>query len=406
MSKPSPQASGPILIVDDNEDFRESLAEALASRAHAVIEARSGEEALELMDLVAPAVILIDERMPGLAGSQVIRRLRERGCRIPAIIMTATESARDVARDAGTPFWLKKPIDLDAVEAMVARVSGVKDPASETEQLRAIRELLEADCGASVTDPVVQLKRLIERKQELEAGNDDHARSSLTAMTLASLVAHELRSPLATLQLKLDRLVTLGDGLSDPQLDMIARARGVIRQADKLIEGAMTYAAIEAGRLAPTSQLVDPYDLIEDLIALSSQHARRIGVALRVERRSARPKTRSDPRILRVALANLLDNAVKFSRNHGATVDVALHTDGRELRIAVRDTGPGISEENRARVFRIFDRIEDLAHQPIEGFGLGLAIVPRLMATLGGRLELESTPGEGSCFTLVLPVET
>ena len=89
-----------MVIIDDSVDFREALAEALGARSFLTVEAGSGEEGMAVVELVRPDVILIDERMPGLRGSEVIRELRGQGCKIPMVLMTGGESAAELARNA------------------------------------------------------------------------------------------------------------------------------------------------------------------------------------------------------------------------------------------------------------------------------------------------------------------
>lgn len=407
-SKVSPEASlgGPpnVLIVDDSADFREALAEALEARAYLAVEASSGDEALSLVELIRFDVILMDERMPGSRGSEVLRELRARGHALPVVMMTAGGSARAVAESAQTPFWVDKPADIDTVERVLEVALRGGSATTPEAELAEIVRLLERESGQPVGDAVEATRRLIEakRRAEAELRDEEGERTSLTSLTLASMVAHELRSPLAALQLQIDRLSRLDAGLGERQLGVVERCRAIILQTEKLIEGAMTYASIEAGATQVSSRVVDLRALVEEVVAVRRRGAERIGVSFRIEP-SGPVEGYSDPRILRVAVANLVDNAVKFSR--GGAVTLSLSRQENQARVAVRDSGPGIDEASRARVFRAFQRLEELAEGPIEGFGLGLALVPRVISALGGRLELESEVGVGSCFTIVLPAD-
>ena len=253
--------------------------------------------------------------------------------------------------------------------------------------------------GIAVSDPVRATRALIDDKRRHERELDeDGQRSSLTSMTLASLVAHEIRSPLAALALQIDQLPLIDDGLGDGQLAVLQRCRAIIMQADKLIEGAMTHAAIEAAELSVASAWIDLHTFVEGIVSVRREAARGVCISFESDSESA---AFYDARLLRLVVTNLIDNAVKFSR--GGTVTVAVQSDPSQHTVAVRDTGPGIDEEHRARVFRAFHRLEELAEGPITGFGLGLAMVPRIVAAMGGRLELDSEVGVGSCFTVVMP---
>lgn len=102
-----------LLIVDDNSDFRSLLGEVLTLKGVAVLQAESGEHALSLIQDDVPDAVLLDHRMPGLNGAEVVGELRRRGVQVPVILMTAAESARGVAAMAGVTHWIGKPFELE-----------------------------------------------------------------------------------------------------------------------------------------------------------------------------------------------------------------------------------------------------------------------------------------------------
>ena len=110
----------------------------------------------------------------------------------------------------------------------------------------------------------------------------------------------------------------------------------------------------------------------------------------------------TEPRFLRLILANLVGNAIKYTP--AGEVEVAVESRGDGLRLEVRDSGPGISPDDQARVFEPFERGTGVSEQFVPGVGLGLAVVKDLAAAIGARVELRSAPGAGSTFTVVLPL--
>lgn len=112
-----------------------------------------------------------------------------------------------------------------------------------------------------------------------------------------------------------------------------------------------------------------------------------------------------DARRVEQILLNFLANAVKFTEQGRIRVSVDLVESARELRFRVEDTGCGIAAENLERIFQPFEQLQTGLGRPHEGTGLGLAICRRLADLLGGRIEVHSQPGQGSVFTLLLPVE-
>jgi two-component system sensor histidine kinase SenX3 len=109
-----------------------------------------------------------------------------------------------------------------------------------------------------------------------------------------------------------------------------------------------------------------------------------------------------DRELMEYALYNLITNAVKYSPA-GTQVRVGARRNGRDLELSVRDQGIGLSEEERGKLFRKFYRTEKAEKSGEMGTGLGLSIVQQIVARHGGRIDVASAPGQGSCFTIVLP---
>jgi two-component system phosphate regulon sensor histidine kinase PhoR len=148
---------------------------------------------------------------------------------------------------------------------------------------------------------------------------------------------------------------------------------------------------------------VDPREVIEDACQLMLPLAEEHQVSIAGELAEELPAVRVDRDELSRALTNLLSNAVKYNRPQGS-VTVAARRDGSYLRVDVADTGVGISPEGQQRLFQEFFREKNDATREITGTGLGLAIVKRIASFYHGKVEFESQLGEGSTFSLLLPV--
>lgn len=237
----------------------------------------------------------------------------------------------------------------------------------------------------------------------------EEARSSDAAKTsLLATLSHELRTPLAALEgygeLLEDQI--LGP-LSPEQRDVVTRLRTVGRHLGSLIEDILTYASLEADRLAVRDSEVRLGELADSLHPFLEPLAREKGIAFAIELETGLPLLRTDEARARQILLNLCQNAVKFTEHGSVTVRVSRgspNADGSAtVRFAVRDTGIGIAPHHLQRLFRPFSQIDDAGTGRHRGTGLGLYIARRLATRLGGRIEVVSRPGEGSTFTLVLP---
>jgi signal transduction histidine kinase len=217
-------------------------------------------------------------------------------------------------------------------------------------------------------------------------------------------ISHELRTPLTALtgygELLTDQVI---GPLSESQLDVLARMRAVTEHLASMIEEVLAYTSLEQGRevVRPTEFLAG--DLVVAAAAVVEPQGRRKHVAVITETSVQPIRMASDVDKARQVLVNLAGNAVKFTDT--GEVRLSVQQVGDEVRFSVRDTGIGISVEDVERLFQPFSQLETGPTRRYGGTGLGLYISRRLAAMLGGRIEVDSTPGHGSTFTMVLPLD-
>ncbi len=217
-----------------------------------------------------------------------------------------------------------------------------------------------------------------------------------------ALVSHELLTPVTAALLNCERLERDRTARLAPRhAEILSRMEGALGRLAATIR-----LLLEHARLESTSPLVrrDPFDLAALAAGVVEEVrpvAERKGLTARLALDAPVPPVRSDARLLRIVLANLAANAVKFTRAGSITVRVA-YRDGAH-RVAVEDTGPGIPPAERSRIFDGFEPLEPLANKHVPGMGLGLPLARRLAAALAARLELESSGAAGSTFVVTLP---
>jgi signal transduction histidine kinase/ActR/RegA family two-component response regulator len=217
---------------------------------------------------------------------------------------------------------------------------------------------------------------------------------------LIATVSHEIRTPLSGL-LGMGHLLA-GTGLSPEQknyLDGISQSGTALVQ---LVEDLLDFSTLSAGRfhLRPRKEAIRP--LIESVVELLSSRAHEKGIEIGSTVSPELPEILVfDPARFRQVLYNVIGNAVKFTEAGGVLVSASL--DGSALVVRVRDTGPGMDEAEMQRIFGEFEQGE-LTRAREGGVGLGLAISARIMAETGGSLSVESRLGDGSTFTVRLPV--
>ena len=230
-----------------------------------------------------------------------------------------------------------------------------------------------------------------------EAQGANEAKSNFLAT-----ISHELRTPLTALtgysELLADDI--LGP-LSKPQHEVIERMRGVTAQLTAMIDEVLTYASLDAGRERVRVAPADPSATLAAVAAVVAPLAQQKGLEFHVVARPGLPILHTDGEKVRQVLVNLAGNAVKFTER--GSVFVSAEAGEGEVRFHVRDTGMGIARDDQARLFHPFTQLDAGLTRRHGGTGLGLYISRRLAELLGGRIELESVPGNGSTFTLVVP---
>lgn len=215
-----------------------------------------------------------------------------------------------------------------------------------------------------------------------------------------SVVSHDLKNPMAAMLLGIQRLSRLVDGPKKPQAEqLLEKLERTIRGMNRLIEGLLDLARIEAGRLQldrrpepPTAVVARALEPLEPLLA-----EKRLRLDLQVP--ADLPVIPWDPDRIAQVLANLVGNAIKFTPE-GAAIRVLAARDPEGLRFTVEDDGPGIAPEV---LEHLFDRYWQPAGSQKRGHGLGLFIVRGIVEAHGGRVWTESTPGRGATFVFTIP---
>jgi signal transduction histidine kinase len=257
--------------------------------------------------------------------------------------------------------------------------------------VREISNRLRLNDQLAVDDLRMRASELAEAYQQL-------AEQELARREFLSNVAHELRTPLmvATGYLQmLQRGLVSGEQLT-AGIDTVARS---VQQIAALVNDILFLQEMDL--VLPEFQAVDMNEIAKVVTQRYAVKATERGVQLRFLPSSSLPAVSGDPRSLERALMALMDNAIKFSPM-GGDVEIDLAEKDEVVRVAVRDHGIGIPKDDQHRIFDRFYHLEKHEDNLFSGIGLGLAITNQVIKQHNGRLELDSEPGKGSTFTLVL----
>jgi signal transduction histidine kinase len=246
---------------------------------------------------------------------------------------------------------------------------------------------------------------LASHQRELEAKNRELAMLSDRKNELLGIAAHDIRSPLTVIEMYTSLLEDrLGERLDQEGLKFTAIIRRTGRRILALVDDLLDYTAIESGIVSLERKPLRLGPLVEEALESHTALARTKGIEVRLDPGDDLPTVNADPLRVGQALGNLVSNALKFSPR-GAIVTVRLHRRGSEAAISVSDEGPGIPAEEIPKIFAPFRRSTAKGTAGESSTGLGLAIVQKIAAAHGGRIEVESQPGSGSTFALLLPLD-
>jgi signal transduction histidine kinase len=370
------QASVRVLIAEDDFLVGAMIKGLVREIGYTVVgEATNGCEAVSMTESLRPDIILMDVEMPDLDGIEAARRISER-FPTPIIILTAYE-APDLFRQAqavGVMNYLVKPSNVRELE-------------------RAIKLAL------AQFDHVERLNRYVE---ELDARSATGDAEDLRAKILET-VSHELSTPITTIK----AYVELMQRYPERTQAYLNTLRDEAEHQAELMECILQLYRIRERKQRVHITPVPLGELVGSVILNFHDVAQQRGVALSHQTGESDPVALADAEQLQYAVGHLVENALLYTPQGGK---VAVSTrqasaDGEMWGVvAVRDTGIGISEEELPHLFKGFFRGRDVREQQISGLGLGLAIVKEIMECQGGRVAVESQIGEGSTFTLWLPL--
>jgi signal transduction histidine kinase len=230
------------------------------------------------------------------------------------------------------------------------------------------------------------------------------ARLSRLKSDFVANVSHELKTPLALIRLFAETL-ELGRVPTEDKAKQYYRVINKESQRlTQLINNILDFSRIEAGGKEYRFALVDIGRIVHDVIEAYRFHIEQQGFALEVHVEPELPQVEGDEEALSQAVLNLLNNAVKYSRDD-KHLRLEVRRDGQRVLVSVTDRGIGVGKDEQKKIFDKFYRGEDSLVHETKGSGLGLSLVKHILDAHGGSVEVESAPGRGSTFTLALPLK-
>lgn len=369
--------TGRILIADDEERNRRLLRDLLKRNGHTVHEAIDGESALAKVREVLPDVVLLDVMMPKIDGFDVCRQLRQapETATIPVLMVTVLKEREDRLRgiEAGADDFLSKPIDVDEVALKVRNAI----------RMKRLHDRVRED---------------LNKLQELEQLRDN----------LTHMIIHDMRSPLMAI---MGGIQILGDKVAETDEDrrFVNMASSAASELNEMVKSLLDVSRLESGEMPVNLGEYDLKAVAQAAVASNEAGAEFGGVRVDVSGEAA--PARFDKELIHRVFSNLIGNAIKFSPEGGA-IEIRVRTADSKARAEVQDSGPGIPERYREKIFEKFGQIEARRDKEKHSTGLGLTFCKLAVEAHGGKIGVESPAirqvaedaGRGSIFWFELPL--
>jgi len=362
-----------VLIIDDNPTNLGVIADYLDEYDFEIITARRGEEGIERAIYAQPDIILLDIMMPGIDGFETCSQLKanELTTHIPIIFMTALSGEADKVRgfDVGAVDYVTKPLQQREVVARLHTHLSIQ----------------------------TQAKQLQEQAQELQALNRSKDK-------FFSIVAHDLRGPFMPMLGNAELMHEMAEDLPRESLKDMSRDIYVSGQRIMdLLENLLQWSRIQLGSMKYDPELITLQQVVIKNIDLLTANAKEKNIKL-INQIDDELTVYADMNMLHTIVRNVTNNAIKFTPVDGQ-ITVSAYLNKQQIRIAVTDTGVGISPEDKEKLFKIDVHHSTFGTARETGTGLGLIMCKEMVEINGGEIWLESELGKGTTVNFTIPIK-
>jgi two-component system sensor histidine kinase/response regulator len=382
-----------ILVIDDIPENLQLLTGMLSAQGCKVRAFAEGTFALESARADPPDLILLDVRMPGMDGYTLCTHLKAdpQTREVPVIFISAYGDIADKVNGfrVGGVDYITKPFQAEEVLARVQTHIGLRVMHRELQQ--EIQRRRQAEEELHILNQ--QLREANRRLEETNASKD----------TFFSILAHDLRNPFTVL---LGLTEVLNEELEHYSKEKLKAALQRLHSSSKnvyaLLTNLLEWSRLERGLLTCNPHTFSVAEIVQRNIRLVSSQAQRKQIRVK-HHIPAETSVYADVKMIDTVIRNLLSNALKFT-DSGGTIEITAQKDNHNVKLAVSDTGVGMSQDMMSKLFRIDQKTVRQGTAGEEGTGLGLILCKEFVKKNGGILLVESVKGQGTTFRLTLPM--
>jgi signal transduction histidine kinase/CheY-like chemotaxis protein len=417
-----------VLVVEDNKKDRLLLSKIVLTNGFDVSEAGNGYEALEKVETEPPDVIISDIMLPEMDGFMLIRKIKgnETTKDIPFIFYTKTfvsDEDQELGFSLGAARFLKKPLkpgellcEIDSVlkENKPGKLKSAGHEITDKEYLKKYS----AQLSLKLESRIRMLEQEIEKRKKIEAelrksgkllilAKDEALRASSVKSDFLMKMSHELRTPLNSV-LGFSQVLKMkhhGE-LNEKQEQYVDNIFHSATRLLGMINDVLDLVKVESCEKLPLSiQSFQAAQAIDESLIFINNMAAQKNIIIQKKIDPGLGIIEADAQRFKQIIINLIDNAVKFSKPEGGTVNITARKNADMAMFSISDTGIGIKEEDMSRLFDLFYQADSGISRKYGGAGAGLAVTKQLVEEHGGRIWVESKYGEGSTFSFTLPLK-
>ena len=363
-----------ILVVDDVAANVMLLKVLLTRSGYNVITCGIPQKVVEIVNTELPDLILLDVMMPGLSGFEICKILKAQPetKNIPVIFLTALDNSESMLEgfSAGASDYIAKHFEKDI---LLVRIHS---------QLQ-----------------LVAARRVIEQQ------NDELRDTIYGRDKLYSVIAHDLRSPLGAIQVTIKMLEDMlqPDVIGEDMYSLVVECNNQVTELFSLLDNLLKWTKSQTGKLKVVFQDFLIKTMAGGVYDMYKKVAEMKGIKLTIEDACPGTIVHADTDMCKTVLRNFLSNAIKFSEE-GSSIEILLGLEGDFATMSVRDHGCGMTEEEVGRLFNKDTHFSKYGTKREEGSGLGLLLCKSFADANGGRIVVKSKPGEGSTFSMYIPI--
>lgn len=377
-----------VLFLDDEESILDGIQRLFIKEPYGIFTTSSVQQAREAIDKEKIKVVVSDQRMPEIQGVKFLQEVKEKHPETIRILFTGYTdfSAAEEAINVGEVYRF------------------ISKPWKTVELLSTIRQSL--DHYNLVTENKRLFQETTAKKEELEVSNKKLKAMYELQKEFTSTVSHELRTPLASIRTAID-IVSSGTtgNLTKDQGNFLNKAKDNVDRLNRLINDILDLSKLESGKSDLDFEPADINQVIKEVIELQESVAKRKDLYLKTNSDATCPPVFLDKDKINQVLNNLVANAIKFTDAGGITVESKHRPEANHVEICIKDTGQGIAAADIPKLFQKFQQLGNPATRKTGGTGLGLAICKEIIVQHGGKIWIESQPGQGSSFYFIIPIK-